>query len=415
MVLVTYRAYITTHRGAYGASHRCSLEYLDIHHQIAVTMTKLLTIMISVFAMSSALAQSNASFDVSEVTRFDEPWAMAFLPDGRMLVAEKKGSLQIVGQDGQSFRSVRGVPNVDYLGHGGLGDVVLHPEFEENQLVYLSYVEGAAGKTRGAAVARGVLTLAERGGTLSELEVVWRQYPKMVGYGHYGYRIAFDDAGYLWISSGDRQKFTPSQDMQSNVGKIVRLHDDGSIPEDNPFVDYLSEDAFVDDEGVYPEIWSLGHRNPLGMTFDLDGQLWVIEMGPAGGDELNRIVRGGNYGYPIVSNGEHYDGRDIPDHDTNPDFNEPVLWWTPVISPAHIIAYSGDAFPEWRGNLLAAGLSSRAIIRIEIDGDTATEVERFPMGAPIRSVVQGPEGALWVLEDESREGQGRLLKLTPKD
>ena len=378
-------------------------------------MKKLLTIIIFSLTMDFALAQTEPPFDISEVTQFDEPWAMAFLPDGRMLVTEMKGRLKIVGQDGESFRSVRGLPNVDYLGHGGLGDVVLHPDFEENGLIYLSYVEGAVGKTRGAAVARGVLTLAERGGTLSNVEVVWRQYPKMVGYGHYGYRIAFDDDGYLWISSGDRQKFTPSQDMQSNVGKIVRLHDDGSIPDDNPFVDYLTQDAFVDDEGVYPEIWSLGHRNPLAMTFDLEGQLWVLEMGPAGGDELNRIVRGGNYGYPIVSNGQHYDGRDIPDHDTNPDFDEPTLWWTPVISPAHVIAYNGDAFPEWHGNLLAAGLSSRAIIRIEIDGDTATEAERFPMGAPVRSVVQGPEGALWVLEDESREGTGRLLKLTPKN
>ena len=376
-------------------------------------MKKLLTTAISVLAITCAQAQTTLPFDVAEVATFDEPWAMAFLPDGRMLVAEKKGRLQIVGQDGQSFRSVRGVPNVDYLGHGGLGDVVLHPDFEENRLVYLSYVEGAVGKTRGAAVARGVWTLAERGGTLSDVEIVWRQYPKMVGYGHYGYRIVFDEGNYLWISSGDRQKFTPSQDMQSNVGKILRLHDDGSIPADNPFVDYLSVDAFVDDEGVYPEIWSLGHRNPLGMTFDLDGQLWVIEMGPAGGDELNRIVRGANYGYPLVSNGQHYDGRDIPDHDTNSDFEEPVLWWTPVISPAHLMAYSGDAFPEWHGDLLAAGLSSRAIIRIHIDGDNATEVERFPMGAPIRSIVQGPQGALWVLEDESREGQGRLLKLTP--
>jgi glucose/arabinose dehydrogenase len=376
-------------------------------------MKKLLTTGISMLAITCAQAQTTLPFDLAEVAKFDEPWAMAFLPDGRMLVAEKKGRLQIVGQDGQTSGSVRGVPDVDYLGHGGLGDVVLHPDFEENRLVYLSYVEGAVGKTRGAAVARGVLTLAERGGTLSDVEIVWRQYPKMVGYGHYGYRIVFDERNYLWISSGDRQKFTPSQDMQSNVGKILRLHDDGSIPADNPFVDYLSVDAFVDDEGVYPEIWSLGHRNPLGMTFDLEGQLWVIEMGPAGGDELNRIVRGANYGYPLVSNGQHYDGRDIPDHDTNSDFEEPVLWWTPVISPAHLMAYSGDAFPEWHGDLLAAGLSSRAIIRIHINGDNATEVERFPMGAPIRSIVQGPQGALWVLEDESREGQGRLLKLTP--
>ena len=378
-------------------------------------MTKLLTITISVLAMTCVQAQTAAPFDITEVTKFDEPWSMAFLPDGRMLVAEKKGRLQLVGQDGKSLGSVRGIPDVDYLGHGGLGDVVLHPEFEENGLVYLSYVEGAVGRTRGAAVARGVLTLTERRGTLSDLEVVWRQYPKMVGYGHYGHRIAFDDEGYLWISSGDRQKFTPSQDMQSNVGKIVRLHDDGSIPEDNPFVDYYSEDAFVDDEGVYPEIWSLGHRNPLGMTFDLDGQLWVIEMGPRGGDELNLIVRGGNYGYPVVSNGQHYDGRDIPDHDTRPEFDKPVVGWTPVISPAHLIAYSGDAFPEWHGNLIAPGLSSRAIIRIEVNGDTATEAERFPMGAPMRSVVQGPEGNLWVLEDDSREGTGRLLKLAPRN
>ena len=378
-------------------------------------MKNILPIIILLLAMSNARAETTLPFEVAEITSFDEPWAMAFLPDGRMLVAEKKGRLQIVDQQGKASGSVRGLPDVDYLGHGGLGDVVLHPNFKNNQLVYLSYVEGAAGKTRGAAVARGVLTLAERGGTLSKLEVIWRQYPKMVGYGHYGYRIAFDNKGFLFISSGDRQKFTPSQDMQSNVGKVVRLHDDGSIPSDNPFVDYLDEDALVDDEGVYPEIWSVGHRNPLGMTFDLSGQLWVIEMGPAGGDELNRIVRGANYGYPLVSNGQHYDGRDIPDHSTNPEFNKPTAWWTPVISPAHLMVYNGDVFANWKGNLLAAGLSSRAIIRIEVKGDSAAEVERYAMGAPIRSVVQGPDGALWVLEDESREGKGRLLKLTPSN
>lgn len=375
---------------------------------------KLLTITSFVLAMTCSQAQTNLPFEVTTVTTFDEPWAMAFLPDGRMLVAEKKGRLAIVAPDGQALGAVRGLPDVDYGGQGGFGDVVLHPEFASNGLVYISYVEGGPGGTRGAAVARGVLTLTGRGGTLSGLDVVWRQYPKLVGYGHYGHRIALDEDGYLWISSGDRQKFTPAQDMQSNIGKIVRLHDDGTIPENNPFVDYYSVDAFVDNEGVYPEIWSLGHRNPLGITFDLDGQLWVAEMGPAGGDELNRIVRGGNYGYPLVSNGEHYDGRPIPDHDTNPEFEEPVLWWTPTISPGNIIAYSGDVFPEWRGNLFMAGLSSRAIIRVEIDGDDAVEAERFPMGAPLRGIYQGPNGALWVLEDESREGQGRLLKLTPR-
>lgn len=382
-------------------------------------MKKLLTIIIATLVMASthAQAQDDASlpFDVSEVASFDEPWAMAFLPDGRILVTEKKGRLALVGQDGESFGAIRGLPDVNYGGQGGFADVVLHPDFENNGLVYVSYVEAGPGSTRGAAVARFVLTLTERGGSLSDVEVIWRQYPKLVGYGHYGHRIVFDGDGYLWISSGDRQKFTPSQDMQSNVGKIVRLHEDGSIPDDNPFVDYFSEDAFVDDEGVYPEIWSLGHRNPLGMTFDLDGELWVAEMGPGGGDELNRIVRGGNYGYPLVSNGEHYDGRPIPNHDTHPEFEEPVLWWTPTISPGNIMTYDGDVFPEWQGNLLIAGLSSRAIIRIELNADGAVEAERFAMGAPLRGVYQGPKGVIWVLEDESREGEGRLLRLTPKN
>jgi glucose/arabinose dehydrogenase len=377
-------------------------------------MTRLLTTLAALLAVSAAQAQDDFPFDVTEITSFDEPWAMAFLPDGRILVTEKKGLLRLLGQDGQSYGVIRGMPDVDYFGQGGLGDVVLHPDFEDNNLVYISYAEGGVAGTRGAAVARGTLELTGRGGMLHDLEVVWRQYPKQVGFGHYGHRIAFDADGYLWISSGDRQKFTPSQDMQSNIGKVVRLHDDGSVPEDNPFVDYYSQDAFVDDEGVYPEIWSLGHRNPLGLAFDLDGQLWLIEMGPAGGDELNLVKRGANYGYPLVSNGEHYDGRPIPNHDTRPEFAEPAIWWT-TISPGHLMAYSSDAFPEWKGNLFASGLSSRAILRIELDGESATEAERFEMGARIRNVTQGPAGNLWVLEDERRDSQGRLLKLTPKD
>jgi glucose/arabinose dehydrogenase len=235
-----------------------------------------------------------------------------------------------------------------------------------------------------------------------------------VGFGHYGHRIAFDDKGYLYISSGERQKFTPAQDMQSTLGKIVRLNDDGSIPGDNPFVDYFSTDPLVDDEGVYPEIWSLGHRNPLGLAFDLDGRLLVMEMGPAGGDELNLVRRGGNYGYPVVSNGDHYDGREIPDHDTRPEFAKPMIWWTPVVSPGNLIVYRGSLFPGWRGDALISGLSSKAIVRVELDGDTAREVERYPMDARIRCVVEGPGGELWVLEDERGGSGGRLLKLTPK-
>ena len=277
-----------------------------------------------------------------------------------------------------------------------------------------AFAEPGIANTRGAAVARGRLEEIDERWYLSDLEVIWRQYPKVVGRGHYGHRLLFDDDGYLWISSGDRQKFTPSQDMQSTIGKIVRLNDDGTVPGDNPFVDYYSEDAFVDDEGVYSQIWSLGHRNPLGIAFDTEGNLWNIEMGPEGGDELNHVVRRGNYGYPVVSNGEHYDGRPIPDHDTRPEFRPPAAWWTPVISPGNLIFYSGDQFSDWHGDALVAGLSSRAIIRIAVDGETAREVERYDMGARIRDVVQGPEGALWVLEDDFRDSQGRLLKLTSK-
>lgn len=378
-------------------------------------MQRLLTITLCLFFAVAAQAQSDLPFTVEPITSFDEPWALAFLPDGRMLVTEKKGNLFIVTVDGEKSRPIQRVPDVDYGGQGGLGDVAVHPDFATNRLIYLSYVESGKGDTRGAVVARAVLNFTERGGTLSDTEVIWRQYPKLVGRGHYGHRILFDDDGYLWISSGDRQKFTPAQDMQSNVGKIVRLNDDGSIPEDNPFVNYLSENPLADDEGVYGEIWSLGHRNPLGIAIDLDGQLWEIEMGPAGGDELNRIVRGGNYGYPVVSNGDHYDGREIPDHETRPEFKEPAVWWTPVISPGDLIVYRGELFPDWRGDALAAGLSSQAIVRIELDGDTAREVERYPMGARIRSVAEGPDGALWVLEDERGESRGRLLKLTPRD
>ena len=378
-------------------------------------MKRILATVLGVILVTGALAQSDLPFEIRPIASFHEPWAMAFMPDGRMLVTEMKGDLLIVTQDGQKSRAVRGVPDVDYGGQGGLGDVALHPGFADNRLVYLSYVEAGTGGTRGAAVARGVLNETEGRGHLSDVQVIWRQYPKVVGRGHYGHRLLFDDQGYLWISSGDRQKFSPAQDMQANIGKILRLHDDGSVPEDNPFVDYLSQDPFVDDEGVYGQIWSLGHRNPLGIAIDTNGQLWNIEMGPSAGDELNRVVRAGNYGYPIVSNGDHYDGREIPDHDTRPEFLEPAVWWDPGISPGDLMVYSGELFRDWRGNALAAGLSSRAIVRIELDGDEGREVERYPMGARIRSVVQGPEGALWVLEADDEDSGGRLLKLTPND
>jgi len=349
-----------------------------------------------------AAADDNRPFVVEKIATFNEPWAMAFLPDGRLLVTEKKGRLLIVSQDGHKSSPVAGVPDVDYGGQGGLGDVALHPGYAGNGTIYLSYAEAGEDDTRGAAVVRATLTLEGDGGALSNVEVIWRQVPKVKGRGHYGHRLLFDRDGYLFISSGERQKFDPAQDMQSNLGKIVRLHDDGSVPEDNPF---------ADDGGVTAQIWSLGHRNPLGIAFDLDGQLWNTEMGPKGGDELNRVLRGENYGYPIVSNGDHYSGEEIPDHDTRPEFAEPAVWWTPVISPGGFMIYSGELFGDWRGNGFTAGLSSRSLVRIEFDGESAREVERFDMRKRMRAVVQGPGGAIWMLEDKKG---GRLLKLTPR-
>ena len=375
-------------------------------------MKRFLVTIFGAVLFGTACAQGNNPFDVEVIADFDEPWALAFLPDGRMLVTEKRGYLHVVDDRGRKF-FVRNAPDVDYGGQGGFGDVALHPDFANNNMIYLSYAEAGVGGTRGAAVARAVLNDIDGRANLSDMEVIWRQYPKVLGRGHYGHRIVFDDDGYLWISSGDRQKFTPAQDMQSNIGKVLRLHDDGSIPSDNPFVNYRDQDPLVDDESVFGEIWSLGHRNPLGLAFDLDGNPWDMEMGPAGGDELNRVVRGGNYGYPVVSNGDHYDGREIPDHDTDPSFREPALWWTPVVSPGNMIVYKGNMF-DWRGNALIAGLSSRAIVRVELMGDEATEIERYDMGARIRGVFEASDGTLWVLEDERADSQGRLLKLTPK-
>jgi glucose/arabinose dehydrogenase len=208
----------------------------------------------------------------------------------------------------------------------------------------------------------------------------------------------------LWISSGERQEFDPAQDMSSNLGKIVRLKDDGTVPAGNPFAG----------GGVTPQVWSLGHRNILGIAFDADGQLWAHEMGPRGGDELNRIEKGANYGYPIVSNGDHYDGRSIPDHHTRPEFSAPAITWNPVISPAGFIIYSGDLFPAWKGNGFIGGLSSESLVRIEFDGDKAREAQRFDMRRRIREVEQGPDGAVWLLEDGRNGGKGWLLRLSPE-
>ena len=344
-------------------------------------------------------------FTVRQIAAFDEPWAMAFLPGPgtRALITEKKGRLKLLWNDIGRVGDVAGAPQVDYGGQGGFGDVVLHPDFARNRLVYLSWVEAGTGGNRGAAVGRAkLIEQPGKGVRLEGLQVIWRQTPKLSGRGHYGHRIAFGPDGKLYISNGDRQEFTPAQDMGGTLGKIVRLNDDGSVPRDNPFASR---------GGAAAQIWTLGHRNPLGIAFDSRGRLWDVEMGPKGGDEMNLIVRGRNYGYPIVSNGDHYDGKDIPDHPTRPEFEAPKITWTPVISPGDMIFYSGSAFPQWKGDALVAGLSSKALIRVDVDGDKAREAERWDMGQRIREVEQGADGSVWLLEDGPK---GRLLKLSPR-
>ncbi|HEV7272190.1 PQQ-dependent sugar dehydrogenase [Pseudoxanthomonas sp.] len=353
--------------------------------------------------LSRARAVPDPPFTSAPVATFNEPWAMTFLPDGRLLVTEKSGRLRLANVATGQVGEVIGVPAVAYGGQGGLGDVLLHPRFADNRLVYLSYAETGSGSTRGAAVARATLQLdaSGNGGSLSNLQVIWRQLPKVSGGNHYGHRLAFGADGKLWITSSERDQQTPAQDLQSSLGKLIRLNDDGSVPPDNPF---------AAQGGIAAQVWTLGHRNMLGIAFDNAGRLWTHEMGPAGGDELNLIERGTNYGWPVVSNGNHYDGTNIPDHPTRPDFNAPEAWWTPVIAPAGFVIYSGNLFPWFRGKGFIGGLASQALVEIEFTGTQARESRRYPMGRRIREVEQGPDGALWLLEDG---GGGRLLKLTP--
>lgn len=351
---------------------------------------------------------------------FDGAWAMAFLPDGTALVTEQDGNLWLLDADGQKAGEITGVPEVEMRGQGGLGDIIVHPDFASNSTVFISYAERDPedDSLSGAAVDRATLTLSENGGSLSDVTRIWEQSQKVTGNGHYGHRLAIAPDGNLIITSSERQHFSPAQNMEINLGKIIRVTTDGEPLEDNPF---------YGNGEVADTIWTLGHRNMLGVAFDAGGQLWVHEMGPKGGDELNRIVKGENYGYPLVSNGEHYSGKPFPaSHEENPAYENPALSWTPVISPAGLIIYDGATFEDWQGDAFIGGLSSQALIRVEfqetpLDNQgsggtsdtmetTATEAERYEWGKRIREVEQGPDGAIYVLEDDPG---GRLIKLTP--
>ena len=354
-------------------------------------------------ALGPATSQGDRAwpFAVEEVDTFDEPWAMAFLPGGDLLVTERSGTLHLRDGDSGERVEVDGTPEVVDAGQGGLGDVLPGPTYADDGLVYLSWAERGDGGV-GAAVGRARLDTSGDRPRLEDLEVIWRQTPKTDGEGHFGHRLAFSpDGEHLFVSSGDRQLKTPAQDTSNTLGSIVRLTLDGEAAPGNPL---------ATEGGAAAEIWSWGHRNPLGLEFAPDGTLWSSEMGPEGGDELNLVVAGSNYGWPEVSDGSDYGGGEIPDHEEGDGYAAPVRSWVPSISPGSLMVYRGDLFDDWRGDAFLGALSGEALVRVDLEGESAGDAEVFDLGERIRAVEEGPDGAIWLLEDE---GAGRLLRLSP--
>jgi len=340
---------------------------------------------------------------VTDEASFDEPWAMTFLPgSSTALITEKAGKLKL-WRHARTIREVTGLPKVAYGGQGGFGDVVPAPDYKTSKLIYLSWVEAGKNGTSGAVVGRAKLEIpAGASPRLTGLTVLWRQSPKVEGQGHFSHRIAFSpDGQYMFVSSGERQMGIPAQKLKVNLGKIVRLTLDGKAAPGNPF---------ADKPGPGPQIWSYGHRNALGLAFDTKGQLWDLEHGPQGGDELNLVKPGKNYGWPLVSNGDQYGGAPIPRHATRPGLEAPAISWNPVIAPGDLIFYKGDLFPGWKGQAICTGMVAQALVRVALTGERGAEIERIALGSRIREVKEGPDGALYILEDGSG---GRLRKIVP--
>jgi glucose/arabinose dehydrogenase len=334
----------------------------------------------------------------------DHPWGLAFLPDGTMLVTERKGDLRSVTAAGEVSDPIGGVPEVDARGQGGLLDVAIDPDFERNRLVYMSFAEPGDGGNS-TAVARG--RLAEDAGGLTDVGIIFSQKPKVASTRHFGSRLVFDGNGHLFVTLGERsdEQFREmAQTLDNHLGKIVRINHDGSVPDDNPFVG--KQDAL-------PEIWSYGHRNVQAAVFDREtGILWEIEHGPRGGDELNIAEPGKNYGWPVVSHGINYGGTPVGSGaKTAPGMVDPIHQWTPVIAPSGMTIYRGEQFDAWQGNILVGGLRSTALVRLELDGGKVVHEERLleSRGKRIRDVVEGPKGAIYLVTDESN---GEIIRLT---
>ncbi len=378
--------------------------------------------------------EASLPFTMTTVSTFELPWRIAFLPDGRMLITEKVGPVWLVTQDGQKM-PLRNTPPVYWQGQNGMMGVFVSPHYATDQKIYLTYVEpGDYGG--GLALARAKLTPASTFARLDNFEVLWRQMPRGKG-GQAGAQIAFSpDGQYLFLTVGDRQRMTPAQDPNQPEGKILRLTLDGKPAPGNPNFDktgaatiplidpptdteaaktakVVSTYTFSAPNMTLAETWTSGHRTPYGMAFSPTGELWEVEHGPRGGDELNLIEKGKNYGWPLVSYGQNYNGVPIPNPDTRPDLAKPVLYWVPVIAPGNLMFYRGtQTFPQWNGNGFITGLATMALQRVIFDGHGgAKTAERWNVGHRIRDVEEGPDGSLWMLEDAN---PGALIHVTPQ-
>lgn len=353
------------------------------------------------WAADRVLNSETGPLRVTEVARgLDTPWALAFLPDGRLLVTERPGRMRLVARDGSLSAPIAGVPQVHGRGQGGLLDVALSPDFGTDRTIVFSFAEPTAGGAR-TAVARARLDL--EGLRLEDVKLIFAQNEDPSGSHHWGSRLVFDRAGNLFVTLGDRFNSRDRvQALDSHIGKVVRIRLDGSVPTDNPYVKR---------DGVRPEVWSYGHRNVQGAALHpVTGELWAHEHGPQGGDELNRVLPGRNYGWPDITYGREYViGTRIGEGTTRPDVEPPVTQWTPSIAPSGMSFYNGDAFPQWKGNLFVGALKFQLLARLVLDGDKVVHEERIELGHRVRDVREGPDGRLWLLD----ESGGRVLRIDP--
>lgn len=347
---------------------------------------------------ASTLAPAPGRIEISEFAGgLENPWAMVFLPDGRLLVSERPGRLRLIDAQGKLSAPLAGVPAVQARGQGGLLDVALDPDFARNQRIYFAYAEAGEGGA-GTAIARARLDVA--GLKLDELRVIYRQTPKVSGNGHFGARLVFGRDGMLYAALGERQKMAPAQDPRQSLGKVVRLTAEGAVPADNPF---------AKDPAWLPEIYSLGHRNPQGMVAEpATGALWLVEHGARGGDEINLLAPGRNYGWPVIAYGVNYIGTSIGEGREKAGMAQPLCYWDPSIAPGNMSFYTADKVPAWRGNLFVAALKDQALHRLSREGTRITGSERIPVGKRVRDVRVGPDGWLYLATDESR---GQILRL----